>query len=171
MWRARRDDFRATTICEAVFEYGAFSAFLKGVPAARNKRGPGPGDTHRRLSDARDPAGPLWRPQMRGTRHPHRSRCVYTVADTIKRAAGNDPPCGDRLPLSGAEGLIRYVKRNGRCEPRWAGKKMVEVAAIPCTMIKNQPLRDSFLGQGWRRLIGLSADDLHLQPMAYTSMR
>jgi len=135
VWRARRDDFRANTICEAVFQYGAFSAFLKGIPAARNKR------ALARVTRIVDSQMPAILPDSYGgrkcvERDIYTDRCVYTVADTIKPQPVMTHHAEVDCRYLGLKGHP-YVRRNGRCEPRWAGK-MAEVAVVPCTMIKNR---------------------------------
>jgi hypothetical protein len=136
VWRARRDDFQANTICEAVFEYGAFSAFLKGIPAIRNKA------ALARVTRIVDAQMPAILPDTYGgrkclERDIYTDRCVYTVADTIKKQPVMTHHAETDCRYLGRKGY-NYIRRNGRCEPRWA-RKMAEVAAVRCTLIKNRP--------------------------------
>ncbi|HUT49180.1 MAG TPA: hypothetical protein VM325_07555 [Alphaproteobacteria bacterium] len=136
VWRSRRDDFKANTICEAVFAYGAFSAFLKGIPPMHNKA------ALARVTRIVDEQMPAILPDSYGgrkcmDRDIYTDRCVFTLADTVKVQPVMTHHAETDCRYLGLKGY-NYVRRNGRCEPRWA-RKMVEVAAVRCTMIKNRP--------------------------------
>lgn len=141
VWRARRDDFKASTICEAVFQYGAFSAFLRGLPPMNNKA------ALRRVSKIVDGQMPAILPDLyHGTdcveTDMHTGRCVYTLADTIKKQPVMTHHAEADCYYLGRKGY-KYVKRNGRCEPNWAGK-MAEVASAKCSIVKKRRCRTVF---------------------------
>ncbi|MEJ2122399.1 MAG: hypothetical protein P8Z76_17200 [Alphaproteobacteria bacterium] len=141
VWRSRRDDFKANTICEAVFQYGAFSAFLKGIPAMRDKA------ALARVTRIVDEQMPAILPDSYGgrkcmERDLYTDRCVFTLADTVPVQPVMTHHAEADCRYLGLKGY-NYVRRNGRCEPRWASK-MVEVASVRCQMIKNRSCRTVF---------------------------
>lgn len=141
VWRSRRDDFKANTICEAVFAYGAFSAFLKGIPPMRDKV------ALARVTRIVDEQLPAILPDSFGgrkcmERDLYTDRCVFTLADTVAVQPVMTHHAEADCTYLGRKGY-NYVRRNGRCEPRWAGK-MVEVASIRCQMIRNRSCRTVF---------------------------
>jgi hypothetical protein len=141
VWRSRRDDFKANTICEAVFTYGAFSAFLKGIPPMRDKV------ALARVTRIVDEQMPAILPDSYGgrkcmERDLYTDRCVFTLADTVAVQPVMTHHAETDCRYLGLKGY-NYVRRNGRCEPRWA-RKMLEVAAVRCTMIKNRPCQTVF---------------------------
>jgi len=141
VWRARRDDFKANTICEAVFAYGAFSAFLKGIPPMRDKV------ALARVTRIVDEQMPAILPDSFGGRECmerdlYTDRCVFTLADTVTVQPVMTHHAEADCRYLGLKGY-NYVRRNGRCEPRWA-RRMVEVAAVRCTMIRNRPCKTVF---------------------------
>lgn len=141
VWRARRDDFKASTICEAVFQYGAFSAFLRGLPPMKNKA------AVRRVSKIVDGQMPAILPDLyNGTdcveTDLNTGKCVYTVADTIRKQPVMTHHAEADCYYLGRKGY-KYVRRKGRCEPNWAGK-MAEVASAKCSIVKKRRCRTVF---------------------------
>ncbi len=141
VWRARRDDFKASTICEAVFQYGAFSAFLHGLPPMKNRA------ALRRVSKIVDGQMPAILPDLyNGTdcveTDMNTGKCVYTLADTIKKQPVMTHHAEADCYYLGRKGY-KYVKRKGRCEPNWAGK-MAEVASAKCSVVKKRRCRTVF---------------------------
>lgn len=141
VWRARRDDFKASTICEAVFQYGAFSAFLRGLPPMKNK------SALKRVSKIVDGQMPAILPDLyKGTdcveTDINTGKCVYTLADTIKKQPVMTHHAEADCYYLGRRGY-KYVKRKGRCEPNWAGK-MAEVASAKCSIVKKRRCRTVF---------------------------
>jgi len=141
VWRARRDDFKASTICEAVFQYGAFSAFLRGLPPMKNRV------ALRRVSKIVDGQMPAILPDLYdGTKcvetDMYTGKCSYTLADTIKKQPVMTHHAEADCYYLGRKGY-KYVKRKGRCEPNWAGK-MAEVSSSKCTFVKKRRCRTVF---------------------------
>ena len=141
VWRARRDDFKASTICEAVFQYGAFSAFLRGLPPMKNKA------ALKRVSKIVDGQMPAILPDLyNGTdcveTDINTGKCVYTLADTIKKQPVMTHHAEADCYYLGRKGY-KYVKRKGRCEPNWAGK-MAEVSSSKCAIVKKRTCRTVF---------------------------
>ncbi len=129
VWRARRDDFAADTICEAVFKRGAFSAFLKGIPPMRDKV------ALARVSKIVDSQMPAILPDLYGGTKcveydHHTGVCAYTVADTIPTPPVMTYYAEADCYYLGRKGY-RYVKRGGICQPRWAAK-MNKVTSVKC---------------------------------------
>lgn len=145
VWRARRDDFKASTICEAVFQYGAFSAFLRGLPPMKNKA------ALKRVSKIVDGQMPAILPDLyNGTdcveTDINTGKCVYTLADTIKKQPVMTHHAETDCYYLGRKGY-KYVRRKGRCEPNWAGK-MAEVASAKCSIVKKRRCRTVFWLKG-----------------------
>jgi hypothetical protein len=148
VWRARRADFREHTICQAVFARYAFSAFNNGVPPMTNKA------ALKRVAAIVDSQLPAIMPEQFGGK-----RCVIYRADTD--GTGEESCIATRADIVPKQPVIthyaeadcyylgkpgyNYVQRNGRCEPKWA-VKMVEVAAVPCTLVRHRECTTVF----WR---------------------
>ena len=135
VWRARRDDFRASTICEAVFAPGAYSAFLKGVPPMRDQV------ARARVSKIVDGQMPAILPDLYGGTDcvefdEQTEKCVHTVADTIPVPPVMTHYAEADCYFLGRKGY-RYVRRTGRCEPRWAAR-MQEVTSVKCASVKRR---------------------------------
>lgn len=135
VWRARRDDFRASTICEAVFQPGAYSAFLKGVPPMRDKV------ARARVSKIVDGQMPAILPDLYGGTDcveldEQTEKCVQTVADSIPVPPVMTYYAEADCYYLGRKGY-RYVKRSSRCEPRWAAR-MQEITSVKCASVKRR---------------------------------
>jgi hypothetical protein len=135
VWRARRDDFKANTICQAVFQRGAFSAFLKGVPPMKDKV------ALARVSKIVDSQMPAILPDLYGGTDcvevdEETNKCAQTVADNIPVPPVMTHYAEADCYYLGRRGY-RYVKRPGRCEPRWAAK-MQEIASVKCAAVKRR---------------------------------
>lgn len=135
VWRARRDDFAADTICEAVFERGAFSAFLKGIPPMRDKT------ALARVGKIVDSQMPAILPDLYGGTEcveydDNTGVCAYTVADTIPTPPVMTHYAEADCYYLGRKGY-RYVKRGGICQPRWA-VKMNKVTSVKCSSVKRR---------------------------------
>lgn len=143
VYRARRPDFTARTICQAVFQHGAFSAFLKGIPPMRNRRALA---RMTRIVDSQMPA--ILPAHFGGSRcivwEAGGVRCHLTVAGTIPQQPVMTHHAEADCYYLGRKGYD-YVRRGNRCVPRWA-TRMVEVASTECTMIRNRPCTTVF----WR---------------------
>ncbi len=141
VWRARRDDFKASTICEAVFQYGAFSAFLHGLPPMKDKV------ALARVSRIVDEQMPAILPDLyKGTEcvetDMYTGKCVYTLADTIKKQPVMTHHAEADCYYLGRKGYD-YIRRLGRCEPRWAAK-MTEISSAKCSVVKKRRCRTVF---------------------------
>ena len=135
VWRARRDDFAADTICEAVFEPGAFSAFLKGIPPMRDK------EALARIRKIVDLQMPAILPDLYGGTEcveyeAYTGACTYTVADTIPTPPVMTHYAEADCYYLGRKGY-RYVRRAGICQPRWAAK-MNKVTSVKCAAPKGR---------------------------------